>query len=232
MSNTSVETTTSLTTGHALPRVNLLPPEVHQARKLRKLQLGLGAGVAVVAVILGGLYVMQSRDASTAADQLATVQAQTTTLNTQKAQYADVPRTLGQIEAAEDARQAAMGNDVSWYRYLNDLTYITPKNVWLDGVTVTFSGSSSGSTSTASTASTTGSTTTPGIATITFAGHGYAHNDVAAWLDAVAKEKGWTDAYFTNSKINAINNHKTVDFTSSVTVTAKALSHRYDRKAG
>jgi Tfp pilus assembly protein PilN len=226
MSNTSVETVTSLTTGHALPRVNLLPPEVHQARKLRKLQVGLGAGVAIVAVILGGLYVMESKDASTAADQLTAVQAQTTTLNAQKAQYADVPRTLGQIEAAEDARQSAMGNDVAWYRYLNDLTYITPKNVWLDGLTVSFAPSSSASTAAA------GSVTTPGVASVTFTGHGAKHNDVAAWLDSIAKEKGWTDAYFTNSKINSISSHKTVDFASSVTVTAKALSHRYDRKAG
>jgi Tfp pilus assembly protein PilN len=225
MSNSSVETVTHLTTGHALPRVNLLPPEVLQSRKLRKLQVGLGAGVAVVAIAMGALYYMQVQDSNDAANQLATVQAQATTLQAQKAQYADVPRTLGQIEAAEDARQTAMANDVSWYRYLNDLSYVTPKNVFLVGLTMTSTGATTG-------AAATPTISTPGVASVTLTGTGDKHTDVAAWLDAIAKEKGWADAYFTNSKINEINDHKTVDFASTVTVTAKALSHRYDRKAG
>jgi Tfp pilus assembly protein PilN len=226
MSSTSVDAVEGLTTRHVLPRVNLLPPEVHQARKLRKLQLGLGAGVALVIVAIGGFYVLESQNKAAAADELASVQAQTTTLNAQKAQYADVPKTIAAIEAAEDARQNAMSNDVAWYRYLNDLSYITPAHTWLTTMTVTANGAST------SGANGTSTLQPPGIGTITFAGVAKKHNDVAAWLDAAAKEKGWSNVYFTTSTVGVIGSTPVVNFNSSVTVTAAALSHRYDRKDG
>jgi Tfp pilus assembly protein PilN len=228
MSRTSADTVESLTTGSALPRVNLLPPEVHQARKLRRLQASLGAGVALVAVLAGGFYVMESSSAHTAARDLAGVKAQSDKLNAQKAQYADVPRTLSAIDAAESARQTAMTNDVAWYRYLNDLSYVTPANTWLTQLSVNMQGQSGAGAAPA----TGGSLSTPGIATITFAGTAKKHNDVAAWLDAIAKEKGWTDVYFTNSTAGAIGTTPVVTFASSVTVNSAALSHRFDKKDG
>jgi Tfp pilus assembly protein PilN len=228
MSRTSADTVESLTTSSALPRVNLLPPEVHQARKLRRLQASLGAGVALVAVLAGGFYLLESQSANQAGDQLASVKSQSVSLNAQKAQYAEVPRTLSAIDAAESARQAAMTNDVAWYRYLNDLSYVTPANTWLTALSVNMQGASgASSTGAAGTA-----LSTPGIATVTFAGTAKNHNDVAAWLDAIAKEKGWTNVYFTNSTAGAIGTTPVVNFASSVTVDAAALSHRFDKKDG
>jgi Tfp pilus assembly protein PilN len=228
MSRTSADTVESLTTGSALPRVNLLPPEVHQARKLRRLQASLGAGVALVAVLAGGFYVMESSSAHQASHDLALVKAQSDKLNAQKAQYADVPRTLSAIDAAESARQTAMTDDVAWYRYLNDLSYVTPANTWLSQLSVNMQGQSAAGAAPA----TGGALSTPGIATITFAGTAKNHNDVAAWLDAIAKEKGWTDVYFTNSTAGAIGTTPVVTFASSVTVNSAALSHRFDKKDG
>lgn len=232
MSRTTTENVESLTTGFMLPRVNLLPPEVHQARKLRRLQAGLGVGVALVAVAVGGFYVLESQNASQAGQELSQVQARTTALDHQKAQYADVPRTLAQIDAAETARQTAMTDDVAWYRYLNDLSYITPAHTWLTTMSVNVTGSAPATSGSATGSTGTPALSTPGIATIAFQGTAGQHNDVAAWLDAIAKEKGWKDAYFTNSTLGVISNSKVVSFTSSVTVTADALSHRYDRKDG
>jgi Tfp pilus assembly protein PilN len=228
MSRTSADTVESLTTGSALPRVNLLPPEVHQARKQRRLQASLGAGVALVAVLLGGFYLMESQSAHTAATDLAGVKVQSDKLNAQKAQYADVPRTLSAIDAAESARQTAMTNDVAWYRYLNDLSYVTPANTWLTQLSVTMQGA--GGASPAAAAGT--SLSKPALASITFAGTAKKHNDVAAWLDAIAKEKGWTDVYFSNSTAGAIGTTPIVTFASSVNVDSAALSHRFDKKDG
>src|SRR4051794_6361846 len=133
MSRTSVDSVESLTsTGRApLPRVNLLPPEVHKARKLRRVQAGLGAGIAVLAVILGGAYLTQAGAASHAQDELAKSTASTASLEAKKAVYNDVPRTIKAIDAAQGARQQAMSTDVLWYRYLNDLSYVTPGHTWL-----------------------------------------------------------------------------------------------------
>ncbi len=160
-----------MTTGFTLPRVNLLPPEVHQARKLRRLQVGLGAGLAALVVVLGAAYLVEDQSSHQAADDVASVQAQSTSLNAQKAQYADVPQTLSAIDAAETARQTAMTNDIAWYRYLNDLSYVTPANTWLTQLNVTMAGAA-GATPAGAAPVTATASSTPSIATITFAGYG------------------------------------------------------------
>jgi hypothetical protein len=223
MSRTNVDTVETLRTGHTLPRVNLLPPEVHQARKVRQLRVGLGAGVAVVALAVAGVYLLQVQNANNAKDELAKAQAQGLVLQGQKAQFVQVPQILGAIESAENARQTAMSQDVQWYRYLNDFSYVTPKRAWINTFEITLASASQVS-------------TTPlahsGVATVTVTGAAMQHNDVAAWLDSVAKERGWTDAYFTDSEKVKINDTVGVKWNSTATVTADALSHRYDRKAG
>jgi Tfp pilus assembly protein PilN len=222
MSRTSTETVEALTTGFTLPRVNLLPPEVHEARKLRRLQVGLVSGVAAVAVLLGALYLTQVQAADSAKNDLAGATSTGQTLTAQKATYAAVPNVISAIDDAGTARAAAMSQDVQWYRYLNDLTYITPKNAWLTQLSVAFTNGASSS----------AALSPGGIATVTVQGDAKNHVDVASWLDAVAKEHGWNNAYFSNSARDTFHNTPIVKFSSTINVTAAALSHRYDRKAG
>jgi hypothetical protein len=134
-----------------------------------------------------------------------------------------VPRTLAAIDAAETARQDAMGQDVQWYRYLNDLSYVTPKNAFL--ITIDVALAQPGVVNTDPVAH-------PSVATVTVTGAAKAHNDVATWLNAAARESGWADAYFTNAEVSGINGANFVKFSSTANVTDSALSHRYDRKAG
>lgn len=224
MSRTSVDSVESLTsTGRApLPRVNLLPPEVHRARKLRRVQAGLGAGVAVVAVILGGVYLTQANAASHAKDDLAGSQARSATLKAQAATFADVPKTIKAIDDAQAARQQAMSTDVLWYRYLNDLSYVTPANAWLTELDVKSAGGDAN----------TAALGTSGIASLQIKGESKTHVDVATWLNALAKESGFSQPYFTDAVNTDLNGTTVVKFDSTVNVTPDALSHRYDRKAG
>jgi hypothetical protein len=67
---------------------------------------------------------------------------------------------------------------------------------------------------------------------VTFSGQGYVHNDVAAWLDALAKQRGITQPYFTTSTKTPVGSQDTVTFTSQATVTQDALSKRWTQKAG
>jgi hypothetical protein len=73
---------------------------------------------------------------------------------------------------------------------------------------------------------------TPGIGTVAFTGKGYTHNDVASWLNALAKQKGLTQPYFTSSTVEEIGTEKVVTFESQATITEDALSGRFTQKAG
>jgi hypothetical protein len=55
---------------------------------------------------------------------------------------------------------------------------------------------------------------------------------VAAWLDALAKQKGLTQPYFTTSTKEPIGDEAAVTFSSQATLTEDALSQRFAQKAG
>ena len=52
------------------------------------------------------------------------------------------------------------------------------------------------------------------------------------WLESLAKQEGYADPYFSNSTEALIGTRKTVNFTSTVTLTPKALSEDYTASAG
>jgi len=72
-----------------LPRVNLLPPEIHENRDFRRLATGLGALVALSIVGVGALYVHGKSAVQSATDALAADQQQQVTLQREltKLQY-------------------------------------------------------------------------------------------------------------------------------------------------
>jgi Tfp pilus assembly protein PilN len=221
-----------------MPRVNLLPPEIEQARRLRSTQRALAGGILGVVVLLGGGYAYEVHARHGAEQALADVQAQTTLLQGEQAKYADVPRTVAAIDAAETARQSAMANDVEWSRTLTDFSLSLPENVWFSNVSLTLRGAA---TAAAGAPTTPGATATPGaasglaaagIGTVSVEGSARSHRDVAAWLDTLATLPGMSDAYFSSSQKQKVGSTPVVKFSSTATLTADALSHRYDRKQG
>lgn len=220
----------TLTTTHlaTLPRVNLLPPEIGERRRFRHVQAGLGAGVLASLLAVGALFLLAAGQVDRAQEDLDANVAEASVLQAQVNEFAEVPLVYAQVEAAQAQVGQAMGQEIRWSYYLNDLSLKTPNRVWLESMTVTQTDQSA-----AVVAPVTGEYATPGIGSIAFDGRGYSHNDVAAWLDSLARQKGYTQPYFTDSTVSALaDKDKAVTFTSTVTLTEDALSRRYTDKAG
>lgn len=212
-----------------LPRVNLLPPEIEEQRKLKRLQTGLGVGVLASLGVVAAVVIMANSQVHDAQDQLDASKAQGARLQAKADEYSQVPQVYAAVDAAEARLTQAMGKEVRWSYYLNDLSLKTPSNVWLKTLTVTENVDASATTTPAAAGNQYGVT---GIGTVQFQGTAMKHNDVAAWLDSLAKENGYTQAYFTNSTKRQLAGQDVVDFTSDVTVTDQALSKRYTPEAG
>lgn len=213
-----------------LPQVNLLPPEIEQQRRFRRVQAGLGAGVLASVVVAGGLVLAAHGQVGNAQDDLDANQAQSTRLQSQVSEFAEVPKVFGQVEAAHAQLGQAMGQEVRWSYFLNDLSLKIPNRVWLTEMSVTKSDVAAAA---PAVAPTDGQYMTTGIGSVTFTGQAYSHNDVAAWLISLAKQKGYTQPYFSDSTVEPLGTHdNAVKFTSQVTLTEDALSKRYTEKAG
>jgi len=224
-------TTQTLSTSQlaAMPRVNLLPPEIAETRRARKLQAGMGAAVALSVVAVGAGYVMAHSSASHAKSDLASAKDQTTSLQQKVAQYAGDETLRTQLTGEQTMLSTAMASEVQWSHYLNDLTLRIPDNVWVTQMTVQQGGTAASSTAQSPSSP---SAVAAGIGTVSVTGVAFTHDDVATWLDSLAKEKGYANAYFSNSTESFIGARRVVNFTSSTTVTSDALSGRYTRPAG
>jgi Tfp pilus assembly protein PilN len=185
----------------------------------------------VAAVAVGGLYLHARSGISSAQTEVNTAQAQNSTLTTKLNGLASVKQTFANVQAKQALLQQAMGQEIRWSYVLNDLSLRIPSNIWLTAMQANEVVPGIG-TNTASTATALPGAPASDIGTIAFSGYGFKHDDVATWLDAVAKERGFSQPIFTGSTETAINGTGVVNFGSSVTVNSKALSGRYIQKAG
>jgi Tfp pilus assembly protein PilN len=203
----------------ALPRVNLLPPELAEASRLRTVQLSMGGAVVAALVVVGGLWVVADQQVQAEQEKLDTAMTTQSTVSRQVGELAPVAAVYAQVEQRHQLLETALGGDVEWSQYLTDLSLTVPENVWLTSMSVTPQTAATG-------------TAGGQIASITFAGTALQHDDVALWLESLAKQKGYTSAYFNSSTEKTIETTKVVDFTSTVVVTREALSGRYLQNPG
>jgi Tfp pilus assembly protein PilN len=234
-----------------MARVNLLPPEIQEARRLRRTQRVIAAGLTAVVATLGGGYAYAVHDRRSAERELADVQALTRVLQREQAKYADVPRTIAAIDAAELARETALANDVQWARTLADFSLSLPDDVRFTSLTLSLGASASGTASGAATGAATGAASggtsaaaaTPstgtaapaaggGIGSVAVEGTARSNRDVATWLDTLSSRPGMTNPYFSAAQRDKVGKQTIVKFSSSATLTGDVLSHRYDRKQG
>ena len=204
-----------------LPKVNLLPPEIAEAARFRRVKLGFAGGALAAVGVVALLYVMAASSLSDANTELETATATGAQLQAEKAKFADVSAVYARAAAAEAMLTQAMGEEVRYSQFLNDLSLTVPENVWVKNVTF----------AQAAVPPALGSTE-PGIGTVTVSGVGFSHDDVAVWLESLAKQVGYKDPYFSSSTEALIGTRKTVNFTSTVTMTPDALSKRYTAPAG
>lgn len=206
-----------------VPKVNLLPPEILDGRRFRGVQRVLAAAVLVTVAAGGAVFVWSLHEVSVARAELETTKARTAQLRTEEAKYADVPRVLAQVEQATKAREAALGRDVLWYRFFDDLAAATPQSVSLTNVAVAMD---AGGTVTGPA----DPLTPAGLGTVSFTGAGDRFPDVSAWLDSVASLDG-LDGSTLQSATRSAGGGGPVTFTSKIVVAETALSHRFDGKA-
>lgn len=208
----------SPTTTATMPRVNLLPPEIAQRAQARKAHVAMVAtGLAAVAVV-GVMYTQQSAKIAEANDAKASATAASVKLRGDLAALQNVQDVRTQVDQANATLVSAMGDEVTWSRYLHDLTLTIPENVWLTNFTATVSTQTGGGG---------GGVLDAGLGTVTITGKAFTHDDVAAWLESLGKEKGYVNPYFTQSEEEMIGTRKVVGYSSTTNLSPAALSHRY-----
>lgn len=217
-----------------VPRVNLLPREILENRRFRNVQVLLALAVVLTLGLAGAAFWWSDGLVTKARDSLDVVEAQTVALQAKQREYAAVPQTLAELEYVQTARQTVLTNDVAWYGYLGDLADAAPTDVYFDSLTLTVPGASVSGAAAATPASQS-STADPflpagALGTVSIQGISGTYPKVAAWMDALDEVTGLEVSTLSSAnRPEGLDTH--VTFSSGITVTDGALTHRYDRKA-
>lgn len=206
-------------TAYQLPRVNLLPPEVREAREFKRSQGLLAGALAGVVVLLGAGYGLSVWDANRAADDLAAEQVTTAQLNTEKGKYSRVTEVMNQAAAVSSARQSSMATDVLWAQQIDQIVTEMPADMSFAKLTMTFDTMVSPSSDPLADPSSVGTITVDAI--------GKNHTTAAAWLEAEKAHPGYVDAYLTGSIYADESGTAVTRYTTTMRFTPDIFSGRY-----
>lgn len=181
----------------AMPRVNLLPPEIAEQAKLRqrKMMLGLIVLGVMVAVVMG--YLVVSSQVGAAEEDLAAAQATGSALAAEKATYSEVPEVYAAVDTAQQNLATAMTPEIRWSFFLNDLSLTIPNSTRLTSMTALNDAADaqlSGAVATTEGAALTSLGETK-MGSISFTGRSEDFDAVAAWLQSLARQNGYLEPY-------------------------------------
>jgi Tfp pilus assembly protein PilN len=214
-----------------VPRVNLLPQEILDARGFRRVQVRLGLGIVLTLLLAAAGVLWAQSQVGQAQDALDATTAQTTVLQRQQARYAEVPRLTTALASAKAARAVALNQDVLWYRLMSDVALATPTGVYL--TTMNLALSSGGTSGQAAPSGSGGDPLVPaGIGTVSVSGTAGSYPDVAAWLEAIVRVPGLDGSTLQNATLGTTTGSSgQLTFSSQIVIDSSSLSHRYDSKA-
>ena len=220
-----------------LPRINLLPPSITVQRTRRQVLSGLAAAgiFAVIAILL--LTMLAASRRASEQRRLDAAQQRNAQLQQEAASYANVRQAYSDVDRARATLRSALSTEVRYSRLLVGLSAHVPATIQVTTVTYAQTGSAAAAAPSASgtgavapaPTAVAGSTvvgSTP-IGTVAIGGLTASHDDVATWLQALAKQTGITDTAFTTSTKADRNGQPVITFQSTAVITAAALSGRY-----
>jgi Tfp pilus assembly protein PilN len=117
-------------------QVNLLPPEILQAQRWRKVTLGVGVAGAVALVLLFGFYLLQGQRLSGVQDDIEAQNATNASIQTEIASKQKFADLQAQAQAKQTQLATAYAGEVSFSAILMDVSRIIPSDAYLDTLTV------------------------------------------------------------------------------------------------
>ena len=204
-------------------RIDLLPAAVAERRRQRRNLALVGLGGLVVVAGLMLWWFMLGGQINDANEDLAQVQATNQQLEAQIAELQRFADLAAEVEAKRIALQTVMAGDVSWPSVMTELAMVIPGEVWLTGLDA-FSAAGGGGVGTET--APIDISAKPAVGRVSFQGRSLTMTGVAKWLIRLGLPNEFIAAWLEQA---AADETGTVDFTSTIELSDKAVSGRFQR---
>lgn len=193
-----------------MSQVNLLPPDILQAQRYRRLTSGVVvAGIVLVAAVFG-YYLLQSNELSSVNDEIVAQEATNASIQAsiaEKQKYADLQ---AEAQAQQQLLAAAYAGEVSFSALLMDFSRVIPSDAYVNSLAVQ-----------ADQATVAAEGATPGlIGGITGSGQAVSIDTLSVFLTRLEQVKGWVNPWMStvsrNEEVNGYDYSVSVDLTDEV----------------
>lgn len=200
----------------AVPRADLLPPEIAVEVKAKEQRRGLITAVIALVVLVGAAYAGVTYLSGNANAELVAAQDRTTELLTEQAEYSEVRTLTGKVAQIKIDQQVGTSTEIDWKKYLIAVEAVLPSGANLETAAVT------SSTPITPILDPTSPLETERIAEIVFTASTKNVPDIVELIDALSALPGYTDA--TPSVTSAAPGY---DLSVTMHVDAEALENRF-----
>jgi Tfp pilus assembly protein PilN len=199
-------------------QVNLLPPDILQGQRYRRVTgLVIFAG-AVIAGLIILFYLVQVGRLGAVNDDIAAQQVTNASIQSQISglqKYADLQ---SEAQQQQQLLSEAYSGEVSYSGLMMDMSRVIPSDAYLSAMSVTTPGATT----------TTGATTTPAtqfIGTMTTSGHAIGFDSLSQYLNSLAAVNGWENPWMPSITADT-EIQDSFTFTTSVDLSDAALTPR------
>ncbi len=204
---------------------NLLPEEITLARRARRTRGWVIIVVVLVAAMMAGWFFLANQDTRAADAELTNATGDVTALQRDQRDYAPVVQVKNDTDALNKQLKAIMGNDLDWaamVTLLRETGENTNTGVDVQGINGSLLAPVSGEEAAAPDAS-----GTAVIGTLEITGEAPDKKAVAAYIDALGRQKLVADPYLTAVRQGEDGS---VSFNLNVDITSAALCGRFGEK--
>jgi len=193
-----------------MSQVNLLPHDVQEGQRYRRLTLTVLLAGAIVLALVILLFFLQVGKLSSVNHDVEAAQQNNDVIQSQINQLQKYEDLQVQAQAAQAELAAAYRGEVSFSGMLMDLSRVIPSDAYLTSFSATITGPPTGETG--------GTTTTPLIGTMQMDGEAIGVDSLSVWLTRLEMVQGWVNPWMpTITADSAVPNAFT--FSTSVDLT-------------
>ncbi|NYF09626.1 hypothetical protein HDC94_000782 [Leifsonia sp. AK011] len=120
----------------AVPRVDLLPPEVHERRRTAAARSTILLLAVLAVVLVAGGFAFASLLAIQTSSALASEQERTLDLLAQQGEFIEVRQVQARVSASEAAERVALSTEVDWPAIIREVISAQPPGMVLQNVDI------------------------------------------------------------------------------------------------
>lgn len=201
-----------------MSQVNLLPREILQGQKTKRLTLMVVLAGAVVLALIVGFYLLQGTRLSSVNGDIAAQKQQNDQIQTQIDGLQRFEQLQVEAQQKQSLLEAAYAGEVAMSGVLMDLSRVMPSDEYLTAFSVSLQ--------TTAPTDTTGPTTgTTFVGTMSADGEALGFDTLSVWLTRLEQVQGWANPWMSNiSALDAPADAYT--FSTSIDLTQDALTQR------